>query len=137
MARVSSSLPQSSTIFSAANGTLSRQRAILAASLYVMTTRLMGIVSGEDIGDSPALWAGTHRPLPCGQHLLRGNVQHRAAPFVFANDTFNHGAPAARCIHIRLGVTDRPDLRPPRRSRHMRRPGIDRHQTGGTACQPE
>jgi len=39
---VPSSLPESTTSFSAANGTLSRQRAITAASLRVMTARVIG-----------------------------------------------------------------------------------------------
>jgi hypothetical protein len=41
---VSSSLPESTTSFSAANGTLSRQRPMQAASLRVMTARVIGRV---------------------------------------------------------------------------------------------
>ena len=44
IATVSSVLPLSTTTFSAANGTLSRQRAMLAASSWVMTSKVSGRV---------------------------------------------------------------------------------------------
>src|ERR1700728_101311 len=137
MALVSSSLPQSTTIFSAAKLTLSRQRAILAASLCVMTTRLMGSMDGDDIANSLVVRAGAHRRLPRGQDLLGLNVQHRAFPFVYADHAFDHSSAAARRVHVWLGPAEDGDHGTAHRRRQMRRTGIQRHHAGGASGEAE
>src|SRR5688500_9245475 len=65
IATVSSLLPLSTTPFSAANGTLSRQRAMLAASLWVMTSRVNGNVGmrhGTARSSAPACGVSRYQP---------------------------------------------------------------------------
>src|SRR3569833_1968407 len=56
MSQVPSVLPQSITSFSAATGTLSRQRAMVRASLKVITTRVRGRVG---MGGGDGMRAGS------------------------------------------------------------------------------